>query len=281
LQKAAGGALKYIAMKPGIDAMQTKNYAAAEAAFSKALQAYPDSAQVAFQLGASEVAQQSKDPAKVSMGMYEIARAVAMEPDKSDFATPAARTQYDNYLKKIYVQYHGSEDGLDQLKQQALTSPTPPQGFHIMSTTEISAQKEAQFEQSNPELALWMKIKGQLADTNGQQYFESQLKDTAVPQLRGTLVEAKPACRPKELLVAVPLPDAQQPLHAEITLKLDEPLTGKPDLNTEFRWQGVPSAFTPDPFMLTMDVEKAKIDGLKVTPCAAAPVHHTPAKKKK
>jgi hypothetical protein len=33
----------------------------------------------------------------------------------------------------------------------------------------------------------------------------------------------------------------------------------------------VPGAFTPSPFLLTMDTEKAQIEGLKVTPCVAAP----------
>ena len=54
-----------------------------------------------------------------------------------------------------------------------------------------------------------------------------------------------------------------------ITLKLDTPLTGKPEAG-EIQWEGVPSSFTSDPFMLTMDTEKAKIEGLKTAPCAAA-----------
>jgi hypothetical protein len=124
-----------------------------------------------------------------------------------------------------------------------------------------------------------MKIKGSLSDANGQQYFDTQLKDTAVPQLRGTLIAAKPACRPKELIVGVPVPGA--PLQPEITLKLDAPLTGKPELNKEFHWEGVPSAFTREPFMLTMDVEKAKVEGLTVTPCATIPARRPPPKKKK
>jgi len=37
--------------------------------------------------------------------------------------------------------------------------------------------------------------------------------------------------------------------------------------NTEFHWQGVPSAFAMAPFMLTMETETAKIEGLKTTPC--------------
>ncbi|MGA3016897.1 MAG: hypothetical protein ABSF62_07235 [Bryobacteraceae bacterium] len=143
LQKAAKGALLYLALKPGVDAMQRKDYATAEAGFSKALQANPDSALAAYRLGASEISEQSKDPAKISLGLYEIARAVAIDPGKSDFPTPEVRTQSDNYLTNVYMQYHGSQDGLDQLKRQALGSPTPPAGFHIMSAAEISSRNEA------------------------------------------------------------------------------------------------------------------------------------------
>jgi hypothetical protein len=177
----------------------------------------------------------------------------------------------ESYLKKVYIRIHGSEEGLDQLKKQAVGSPAPPSGFKIKSATDIAQEKEAEFEAGNPQLALWMKIKGQLADTNGDQYFQGQLKDAAVPQLRGTLVEAKPACHPKELLVAVPLPDSPKPLKAEISLKLDKPLGGKPESDTEFHWEGVPTAFTKDPFMLTMETETAKIQGLKTEPCTTAP----------
>jgi len=92
-----------------------------------------------------------------------------------------------------------------------------------------------------------------------------------VPQLRGVLLEAKPACHPRELLVAVPLPDTQQTLRAEIRVKLNKPLTGKPEINQEFHWEGVPSAFTKDPFLLTMDTDPAKIEGLKESPCSIAP----------
>jgi len=179
---------------------------------------------------------------------------------------------------------HGSAEGLEQLKQQVKQSPLPPADFKIKTATEIATEKEAEFEKTNPQLALWMKLKGLLSDTNGEQYFAGTLKDSAVPKLKGTLVEAKPACRPKELLVALPLPDAQGAPRAEITLKLDKPLTGKPELNTEFQWQGVPSAFTRDPFLLTMDTESAKVEGLKSAPCGAparAPVRKKSAGKKK
>jgi len=71
-------------------------------------------------------------------------------------------------------------------------------------------------------------------------------------------------------LVAVPLPDSDQARQADIALKLDAPLTGKVEIETEFQWEGVPSAFTPSLFLLTMDTERAKLEGLKITPCSAS-----------
>ncbi|MGA2041291.1 MAG: hypothetical protein ABSH42_18585 [Bryobacteraceae bacterium] len=282
LQAAAKAALFYMAMKPGADAKQKKDWAAAEAAFKTALVQYPDSSQVAYELGGTELAQQASDPNKISQGLYEIARAVAIDPAKSDFASADTRTKVEAYLKNVYVKYHGADDGLDQLKQQALAAPAPPADFHILSATEVINAKQKEFAAKYPDLALWLNIKAQLTDTGGQDYFATQLKDTAVPKLKGTLVDAKPACHSKELLVAVPLPDAKPPYTAEIVLKLDAPLPGKPDENLELTWtDGQPTAFTKDPFLLTVDVEKAKIVGLKTTPCTPPVVHHPAAAKKK
>ena len=44
-------------------------------------------------------------------------------------------------------------------------------------------------------------------------------------------------------------------------------LGAKPEPGAEIRWEGVPSAFTADPFLLTMYTETAKIQGLKTVPC--------------
>jgi len=91
------------------------------------------------------------------------------------------------------------------------------------------------------------------------------MKDAQVPELRGTVIESK--CRAKELQVAVPLPDATGPLVPEITLKLETPLTGKAERGM-VTFTGVASAFSSDPFMLTMTIDKKDIKDLKVTPCA-------------
>ncbi len=281
IETVANATLVHAQAAPGLVAMakQPPDCAAAEAAFTKTLQEYPESpgsADIAYNLGKALICQQESKPQEVSKALYEIARAVSLDPAKGGL-DPQARTQIDAYLAKIYATYHGSNDGLDQLKQQASAAPFPPAGFAIRSKAEIDAEQAQQFAKNNPELALWKGIRDQLAAPSGQQYFDSQLKGAGVPTLKGTLVEAKPACRSRQLLVAVPLPGA--PSTAEITLNLEAPLTGKPETGVEIQWEGVPSAFTQSPFMLTMDTEKADVKNLTVTPCGAAP-KPAPAKKK-
>jgi len=136
-----------------------------------------------------------------------------------------------------------------------------------------SAQEKAAKE--NPQLALWKSIKDQLIAANGEAYFNDQMKDHAVPKLKGKLVSMKPAIRPKELVLAIETPNTP-----EVTLKFENALPGKAEPGTEIEFEGVPGAFTKEPFMLTFDVEgKDKIAGW---PAQAAPsVRKTASRTKK
>lgn len=267
MKEQATGALLSIAMRPAVQAMakQPPDCAAADAAYTKALQTYPDKSVLSYELGRALSCESKTDQTKLSAAIYEFERAAAIDPTLGD--PKADPKKVPAFADNAYVKIHGSDEGLDQLKQTVRQAALPPDGFKVKTATEIAEEKRAEFEKSNPQLALWMKIKGALSDTNGEQYFTEQLKDSQVPQLRGVLMEAKPACHPRELLVGVPLPDSQQTLRTEIKLVLDKPLTGKPELNEEFHWEGVPTAFAQDPFLLTMDAETSKLVGVKSTPC--------------
>jgi hypothetical protein len=101
------------------------------------------------------------------------------------------------------------------------------------------------------------------------------MKGAAVPPLRGKLVAAKPPARSSLLVIGI---ENESP---EITLKLDAPLGGKPEIGSELEFEGVPAAFTKDPFMVTFDVEKAKITGLKMEAPPRPAAKKAGAKKKK
>jgi hypothetical protein len=275
-----------LANRPGYAALTrfttSKNPAdcvAAEAAYRKALEAYPDSAAFAYQLGRALRCQQTASPEKVPQAIYMFARAAALDPTLGGTMQPKA---LNDYLESAYKSVHGSTEGLDQLKAMAKTAVLPPAGFKIKTASEILAEQQEQFEKSNPVLAMWMKIKGALQDTAGEQYFEGSFKDAMSPTLRGTVLDGKPACRSKELMVGVRMPDQKGDLTTEFILKLDKALPGKPETGQEIEWKGVPKTFTKDPFLLTMEVETSDISpAVKTTPCAAAAPAKKAAPKKK
>ena len=292
LESLANGTLRIIAMRPGMELLQkytasgnkdTSFCGPAEESLTKALQQYPDGAIIAYNLGRAEYCQRPAKPEKSQVAIYHFARAAVVD---ATLGGTADAKQIQDFLTKVYIGYHGSDEGFAALKELAAKSPFPTGDFKLESSTDIDARKEKEFRAKYPQLALWLSIKSQLADTNGEKYFDDQLKGSGVPKLKGVVMDAKPACRPKELLVAVPEPDEKGTPQSVITLKLvaDEKadaLAGKPDtgIGAEVQFEGVPSAFSKEPFMLTMDTEKASITGLNMTPCAAAPVKKAAPKK--
>jgi hypothetical protein len=278
----AKGALAFVAAYPG-DALMKKasadpkdseqqkaNYAAAEQAYRTAVQANPDMGMLAYKLGSAIVSQ--KKPETYPVGLFYIARAQVMDPAKGGIADEKMRGQIDTYLKNAYTNFHGSDEGLDALKQQALASPAPPADFKIKTAQQIALDAQKEFEEKNPELARWMGIKAALSAPDGETFFAGNMKDAQIPTLKGQVMGGKPECNPKELQIAIPLPDQKGTVTAELTLKLEAAVKGKPVAGQEIAFVGVPSAFTKDPvFMLTMDVDKEHTPAdLKVDACVPA-----------
>jgi tetratricopeptide (TPR) repeat protein len=258
-------------------AMQRKNNDVAEQNFKKSLTINPNAVQVSYWLGTVIIAE--KKPEKQAEALYDFARAAAYDGEGA--LAPAGRKQIDDYLTKVYTTIHGDTTGLAELKTMAKASPTPPADFKIKTAAEIAGEKEEELKKTNPELALWLNLKGQLLSPEGQTYFDSSMKGAQVPKLKGWLVSGKPGVKSKELLVSMEGKD-QAP---NVTLKLvgsdgatAAPLAGKPVAGVEIEFEGVGDSFAKDPsFMVTFNVEKAKITGLKEE--KVAPVHRTVKKK--
>lgn len=271
-------------------AMQRKNNDLAETNFKKALAINPNAVQVSYWLGTVILAE--KKPEKQSEALYDFARAAAY--DGPGALAPDGRKQIDAYLTKVYNSLHGDSSGLAELKATAKANPAPPADFKIKTAAEIAAEKEEELKKTNPQLALWLNIKGQLLSPDGQTYFDSSMKGAALPggvggvtKFRGWLIKANPPVKSKELLVSMAGKD--QP--ADVTLKLvgadgttAAALTGKPEVGGQIEFEGVSESFTKDPLMVTFDVEKSKIVACSGDPvvCSgplkeekvAAPVHH-------
>ncbi|MCC6390474.1 MAG: hypothetical protein IT167_07715 [Bryobacterales bacterium] len=271
LKAAARSAQLYLVLNPVAKALQAKDCKAAETEALKAQGQFPESVQAAWYLGSAQLCLSRTDPSKASPALYEFARAAALDPVKGMVDPKWQQTTVVPYLEKAYTQYHGVDpEGLNQLKQLAVNSPLPGEGFAVKSAAQVAEAKQADLESKHPEYALWLKIKSALTASDGEQYFASGMKGAAIPRLEGVLAGAKPPCNPKELLVAVPKPGSAAG-NAEIVLELDKPLHGKPELNTPLSWEGVASSFDKEPFRLTMQTEAGKISGLKTSACSVAP----------
>ncbi len=112
----------------------------------------------------------------------------------------------------------------------------------------------------------WTIIKTALTAPDGQDYFEHNLKGAMDPGgadgvdlLIGTLVSAEPVAQPAFLIVAIS--DAKTP---EVTLRFKNSEWKDTHLNwplmpgSAIQFEGVPVAFTKEPFMLTFDVSVTK-----------------------
>ncbi|MGH9721996.1 MAG: tetratricopeptide repeat protein [Bryobacteraceae bacterium] len=236
-----------------------KDLPGAEKQYAKVLEMNPNFAEVSYKLGM--VIFQQKNPDRNSEILFHWARAASLT-GVGQLQPDAEKKRIDGVFVKAYVGIHGSEDGVKEVRTAALASPMPPAGFKVKSKHEIEAENQEKFAKENPQLALWMSVKKELLE-KGDAYFESSFKGTAPPKFRAWVVSTKPAVRPKEILVAIEKKDGP----AEATLKLENPMAGKADPGAEIEFEGVPSAFTKEPFMVTFDVEsKDKISGWPAPP---------------
>jgi tetratricopeptide (TPR) repeat protein len=244
-------------------AMVEKDTPKAESELSKTLEMDPTNATASQQLAGILLAQQKDHPDKTPLALFEYARVATYDGPN---AMPAdQRQKLDAFLTKAYTTYHGSAQGLDQLKAAAKTNALPPAGFKIDSVVDIAKKKadeEDAAAKANPMLAFWRQVKQGLTGDGSVAYAEAMigaaLPGNQVPdgKFKGKLISATPETRPKELKLAI-----ENPMVADVTLKLAEPLAGKMDPGGEIAFSGVAKEFNKDPFMVTFEVEKDDISG--------------------
>lgn len=261
-------------------AMQRKQYEPAEKAFSKTLELNNEQGEVSYWLGTVIVAQ--KKPERQSEALFHFARAAAYAG--AGALNPQGRQQVEAYLAKAYRNFHGEDEaGLKDLHELTKANVFPPAGFKIKSRDELEVEKREALAKADPALALWVSIKENLTEDGGQKYFAENMKDALIPPenmvpFKGTLISHEPAKNPKTLVVGI-----QDPQKADVTLKLDEPLTGAAPAGTALQFRGAPESFAREPFMVTFQAEKANITGwpAPTPPAKKAPAKKAPAKKKK
>jgi tetratricopeptide (TPR) repeat protein len=262
----------------GYIAMQRKNWESAEAEFQKVLMMNPNDAQVDYWMGTVIASEKKLD--KLPAAMFYFARAATIQGPTA--LAPDAQKTAMTYVQKQYKNFHGSDEGFNDLVAAAKANPMPPAGFSIKNANEIaqaSAANEEEYKKAHPEEAIWKGLKEALSAADGPMYFDMGMKGATLPTAKGKVVKLEPAVKPKTILVAIE-DGKSDGTTADATLKFEMALPGKVDVGTELTFEGVGESFTQNPFMIVMTVEKDKLHGWTGKNEPAAPVHHAPVHRK-
>jgi hypothetical protein len=173
---------------------------------------------------------------------------------------PADRAKMKTFVDKAYKTFHGSMDGEDKLLAVAATQPLPGD-FVIESYITILKRTnaaDADWRQAHPMLAAWRDTKGILTADDGQAKFDAEIKDSALPKFTGKIVSMTPANRPKSVVVLV---DDEKDGKSDCTLLFETALAGNMQAGETLSFEGVAKSFVKDPYMLTVTVDKDKLEG--------------------
>ncbi len=234
-------------------ATSKKDTATAENEYKASLEANPDQGNIP-----AIYAKLLVDDKKVPEGLFEYAH--AGEYTGPGALPEATRKQLLDYFNKAYKDFHGSMDGADQMLTQAKTAAVPPAGLTVTSQ---AAQAQAQADETNKRIAsdpafkIWYAIKQQLTGDQGDQFFNSNVKDAEVPggaegvkTFNGTVISIDPPDRPTKVVLGV-----EDPTKPDATLTFSKPLPAsaldKIKIGQKIDFSGVADSYTKDPYMLT------------------------------
>lgn len=235
-------------------ATQRKDFAKVEKIYTDELKKNPNDAQSSYALGQAILA--TKDKARQEEALFHIGRAAYLTgPGALD---PATQKKVQDFFDKTVTNFTGSKEDVQKAAEKTKASAFPGPDWDLESGSEKIAKQEAEMQKNDPQKYLWLQVKKALIaeDGSGATYFET-IKGSGFPKLKGKLVSALPANKPKEITVAIM--DDTTP---EIKLVVDSAFGGAPPAGTVLEFEtAVPTAFSADPFLVTADIEQGQITG--------------------
>ena len=228
----------------GVVADIRKKYDEAQSEYRRTAELSPQDGGLFYRLGNAYIAQRP-DP-KYNEAFWAFARAATL--DGAGALQPAGRQQVDDYLRKIYEQYHGpDEEGFTQLKQQAKAQPFAPAGFKVLSKAEVAAAAPVVPEELSFDEIRDMLLK---MEAKGEELWE-KMKGMSL-EFRGGIISATGPRRARTVRIVVLAETAQRdPKAYDVELVLAEP-TRKVPVGQIVRFTGMANLFQPDPFVLSM-----------------------------
>jgi hypothetical protein len=233
-------------------AWQRGDFTAAEPEFQAYLKKDPKNAEMTAWYGLAMASR--KKPEAVPPALWQLARAVSMKDEPLPEMT---RRQVNDLVDRIYASYHGSSEGVEQLRTAAAAQAAPPADFKIESASDIAARRAAEeLQRSNPMLASWLSIRKQLESADGEKYFTETLRPAPLPKLKATVIRCTPEKAPTEVVLGV-----SNAVTEEVLLKLSAPMPHGAAPGNEIQFEGAAESFTKAPFQLVVTASPDKISG--------------------
>jgi tetratricopeptide (TPR) repeat protein len=255
----------------GFAALQRKDYQAAIISYKAASEDNPSDWYVFYRMGLAYLYSNTHD---YDHAIWYIARALALAQAAKD---PNAQ-EFDDYLKKTYVGYHGNDQGLSDIVTQAASSVNPPDGFKV-------SPMEAPKHTGNPlvdgfnDMTYPLKFGGETA----QKQWDG-LKGQPIG-LGGVIDSVEKGSDPGTYLVRIGILDQSKATPGVYDIELKD--TKQPNVKNLQRgdavtFKGTMDSYTATPnVVLTVVGEITQPDPLPDKPPAKekpkAPVHHHPA----
>ena len=251
----------------GFAALQAKDYATAQKDLHDAVsnESQPSIADI-YPLATADLEAKPVNPE----GFWFIVKAAML-------AQGPGQQQILDYGKKKYIRYHGSDQGWDDIVNQAKasTSVMPPAGFTVAAAPPppSPAEQAADLVKSkNPKdmsFAEW-----ELVLSSGNQ----QAADTVWTAIKGKAIKLAAnviSATPTTVQLAGSDDDIEAK-KADITLTMAKPIPSRlmPQVGTLMTFQGTVSSYTPNPFMMTM-TDGVLLDKSGNPISTAPPVHHS------
>ncbi|MGA9811226.1 MAG: hypothetical protein WBQ64_00535 [Terriglobales bacterium] len=248
----------------GFSALQLKDYPEAEKYLRPAVEGDPNNVENVYPLA---LAYLTATPADEVNGLFFIARAANLVSD------PKGKDSIIKFGRSRYMQFHGTDQGWDDLLAQTKTTPLPPAGFTITKYVPPTPQQQAAelVKNKKPEemsFAEWELVLsvGTQAD---QDTVWNALKGKNLQMAEVQVITASPT----KLGLAASVDDIEQK-RADIDLSFPGPIPTRmvPKEGDKINFEGTPVSYTPSPFVMVM--EKGAL--LTRAAPAKAPVHRKP-----
>jgi len=244
-----------------------KDMAGAESEYKESLTANPEDGPTASQFG--KLLYEEK---KIPEALFEYARA-GQYSGPGAALVPAGRQTALDFFNKLYKNYHGSDEGKDQVLAQARASALPPPGFTVGSLQAKLEQEAGAINErikADPSFALWYSVKTNLTGDKGADFFNNNVKDAELPggangvkNFNGTILTVEPADKPTKVILGIE--DATKP---DVTLLFTTAIPAaaltKIKVGEKIEFSGVADSYTKDPYMLTF--KDPEIVGVTLAP---------------